>query len=107
MHGARTLSLVALSLVLAVVAVGTPAVAQAPKYGGILNLAQRADPAQGFAIHETGTIDVVWPGSPCFNNLVVFDPLKKQESIDTIIGDLADKWSWQDKIGRASWRERV
>jgi len=96
MHGARTLSLVALSLVLAVVAVGTPAVAQAPKYGGILNLAQRADPAQGFAIHETGTIDVVWPASPCFNNLVYFDPLKKQESLDTIIGDLAEKWSWQD-----------
>jgi len=91
-----TLSLVALSLVLAVAAVSTPAVGQAPKYGGILNLPQRGDPAQGFAIHETGTIDVVWPGSPCFNNLVVFDPLKKQESVDTIIGDLAVKWSWQD-----------
>ena len=73
-----------------------PATAQTPKPGGILNLPQRGDPAQGFAIHETGTIDVVWPGSPCFNNLVVFDPLKKQESIDTIIGDLAEKWSWQD-----------
>src|SRR3990167_358530 len=96
MPGARTLSLVSLSLVLAVAAVSTPAVGQAPKYGGILNLAQRADPAQGFAIHETGTIDVVWPASPCFNNLVYFDPLKKQESLDTIVGDLAEKWSWQD-----------
>src|SRR3972149_1359517 len=95
MHGARTLSLVALSLVLPGAAAAPPAVAQAPKYGGILNLAQRADPAQGFAIHETGTIDVVWPGSPCFNNLVVFDPLKKQESIDTIIYDLSVKWAWQ------------
>jgi len=87
---------IALLLVLVAAAVSPPAVGQAPKYGGILTLPQRNDPAQGFAIHETGTIDVVWPGSPCFNNLVVFDPLKKQESIDTIIGDLAEKWSWQD-----------
>jgi len=33
---------------------------------------------------------------PCFNNLVLFDPLKQQESADTIIGELAEKWSWQD-----------
>src|SRR3989338_9150029 len=96
MPGARTLSLVALSLVLALVAVGTPAVAQAPKYGGILNPPRGAPPAGGSAIHEAGTINVVWPASPCFNNLVYFDPLKKQESLDTIVGDLAEKWSWQD-----------
>ena len=33
---------------------------------------------------------------PCFNNLVLFDPLKTVESPDTIIGELAEKWSWQD-----------
>ncbi len=33
---------------------------------------------------------------PCFNNLVLFDPLKKTESVDTIIGELAERWSWQD-----------
>src|SRR5207248_5386634 len=27
---------------------------------------------------------------------VVYDPAKKTESLDTIIGDLAEKWSWQD-----------
>jgi peptide/nickel transport system substrate-binding protein len=89
-------SLIAAVLVVIVAAGGTPALGQTPKSGGILNVAQRGDPAQGFAIHETSTIDVVWPGAPCFNNLVVYDPLKKQESIDTIIGDLAEKWSWQD-----------
>ena len=33
---------------------------------------------------------------PCFNNLVLFDPLKTVESAETIIGELAEKWSWQD-----------
>ena len=56
----------------------------------------REDLAQGFSIHETSTISTVWPAMPCFNNLVLFDPLKKQESMDTIIGELAEKWSWQD-----------
>src|SRR5581483_982929 len=75
-----------------------PAAAQSrpPKPGGILNVMQREDLPQGFSIHETATISTVWPSMPCFNNLVIFDPLKKTESMDTIIGELAEKWSWQD-----------
>jgi len=61
-----------------------------------LNITQREDLPQGFAIHETSTISTVWPAMPCLNNLVLFDPLKKTESMDTIIGELAEKWSWQD-----------
>jgi peptide/nickel transport system substrate-binding protein len=72
------------------------AVAQTPKPGGTLSITQREDLPQGFAIHETSTISTVWPGMPCFNNLVLFDPLKATESADTIIGELAEKWSWQD-----------
>jgi peptide/nickel transport system substrate-binding protein len=74
----------------------TPAVGQAPKSGGTLNVMLREDLAQGFAVHETSTISVVFPSSPCFNNLVFFDPMKSTESLDTIIGELAEKWSWQD-----------
>ncbi|HEV8585328.1 MAG TPA: ABC transporter substrate-binding protein [Methylomirabilota bacterium] len=74
----------------------SPAISQTPKSGGVITHTNRADPAQGFAIHETSTIDVVWPAMPCFNNLVLFDPLKKTESMDTIVGELAEKWSWQD-----------
>ena len=70
--------------------------AQTPKPGGTLAITQREDLPQGFAIHETSTISTVWPAMPCFNNLVLFDPLKKTESVDTIIGELAEKWSWQD-----------
>ena len=87
--------LLALSLIGGVLAV-RPAESQAPKTGGSLNVMLREDLSQGFAIHETATISTVWPASPCFNNLVFFDPLKRQESVDTIIGELAEKWSWQD-----------
>src|SRR5262245_20087436 len=52
--------------------------------------------SQGFAIHESSTISTVFPAAPCFNNLVQFDPAKAIESTDTIVGDLAEKWSWQD-----------
>jgi peptide/nickel transport system substrate-binding protein len=90
-----TAALTVLAAVL-VALVGTPAVSQTPKSGGVITHTNRADPAQGFAIHETSTIDVVWPAMPCFNNLVLFDPLKKTESLDTIVGELAEKWSWQD-----------
>ncbi|RMF90339.1 MAG: ABC transporter substrate-binding protein, partial [Nitrospinota bacterium] len=67
----------------------------APKYGGILNATHRGDPPS-LSIHEEATISTVWPMMPCYNNLVLFDPLKKQESAETIIGELAKSWEWQD-----------
>src|SRR5436309_2523982 len=90
-----SISLTAVSLMLVVV-LGTPAISQTPKAGGTLNVTQREDLPQGFAIHESQTSSTVWPSMPCFNNLVVYDPTKKVESLDTIVGDLAEKWSWQD-----------
>jgi peptide/nickel transport system substrate-binding protein len=99
---ARSVASVMLALALLGGAVATrPAESQtpaspAPKSGGSLNVMLREDLSQGFAIHETSTISTVFPASPCFNNLVFFDPLKRQESVDTIIGELAEKWSWQD-----------
>src|SRR5437899_3977001 len=90
-----SISLTAVSLMLVVV-LGTPALSQTPRAGGTLNITQREDLPQGFAIHETQTSSTVWPSMPCFNNLVVYDPTKKVESLDTIVGDLAEKWSWQD-----------
>jgi len=73
-----------------------PAGAETPKAGGHLNVMLREDLSQGFSIHETSTISTVWPAMPCLNNLVIFDPLKRVESVDTIVGELAEKWSWQD-----------
>ncbi len=88
-------TMTALALV-AVVGAPAAAFAQAPKYGGVLNVMQREELPQGFSIHETSTIATVWPASPCFNNLVYFDPMKPAETADTIVGELAERWSWQD-----------
>jgi peptide/nickel transport system substrate-binding protein len=79
------------------VAAGSPAptTAQTPKRGGILTAMLAEDPP-GLSIHESSTISGVWPVAPCYSNLVLFDPLKPQESADTVIPELAEKWSWQD-----------
>ena len=66
------------------------------KPGGTLNVMLREDLSQGFAVHETATISVVFPSSPCFNNLVMFDPANPVESPENVVPELAEKWSWQD-----------
>jgi peptide/nickel transport system substrate-binding protein len=88
----RRLSLLALLATLVVVEV---AHGQTPKRGGILSSMVTEDPP-GFSIHESATVSTVWPMSPCYNNLVYFDAAKSQETVDTIVGELAEKWSWQD-----------
>ena len=84
-----------LALLVTIGALVAPAAAQTPKRGGILNSLVTEDPP-GFSIHESATVSTVWPMSPCYNNLVYFDPLKAQETVDTVVPDLAEKWSWQD-----------
>jgi peptide/nickel transport system substrate-binding protein len=91
---ARSRLSLALGLVLLVTAV-VPAVGQTPKRGGILNAMLIENPP-GFSIHEAATIAGVWPVAPCYSNLVIFDPLKQIEAADTVIPELAEKWSWQD-----------
>src|SRR5262245_55818707 len=96
MRGLRIASLT-VATALAVAGLGVAlATAQAPKSGGSLNIMLREDLPQGFAVHETSTYSSSFPSQPCFNNLVIFDPAKKVESADTVVGDLAEKWSWQD-----------
>jgi peptide/nickel transport system substrate-binding protein len=87
-----------LSLALAglVLLTGDPAEGQAPRSGGSLTLRLREDLPQGFAIHESATISTMWPAMPCFSNLVLFDPLKPTHSADAIVGELAERWSWQE-----------
>src|SRR5262249_18490570 len=87
----KRLSAVALVLLLA-----WPVAAQTPKPGGTLNLRLREDLPQGFAIHESPTISTLWPAMPCFSNLVLFDPAKPTHGPDTIVGQLVERWSWQD-----------
>ena len=62
----------------------------------MLKLVHREDLPQGFAIHETATNSVTWPAMPCYSNLVIFDQAKRIERPDTIVPELAERWSWQD-----------
>ena len=76
--------------------VPTPTPILAGKPGGTLNVMLREDLSQGFAVHESATISVVFPSSPCFNNLVMFDPANPVENPDSVVPELAERWSWQD-----------
>jgi peptide/nickel transport system substrate-binding protein len=77
---------------------GAPAPTPMPagKPGGTLNVMLREDLAPGFAVHESATISTVFPSSPCFSNLVMFDAATPVESMDSVVPELAEKWSWQD-----------
>ena len=91
MRAGRIVTLGALVVVLA----ATVAQGQTPKRGGVLNAMLGEDPP-GFSIHEVATISGLWPVAPCYSNLVIFDPLKRNESAQTVLPELAEKWSWQD-----------
>src|SRR3989442_12727204 len=79
-----------------VVAVASPALGQAPRSGGSITLRLREDLPQGFAIHESATISTMWPAMPCLSNLVLFDPLEPTHSVDSIVGELAERWACQE-----------
>ena len=86
----------ALCLVVAAVLGGRLAAeGQTPKRGGVLQSVLIEDPP-GLLVHESATVSNTWPMSPCYSNLVYFHPLKSLESADTVIPELAEKWSWQD-----------
>ncbi|MBV9828253.1 MAG: ABC transporter substrate-binding protein [Alphaproteobacteria bacterium] len=80
-------------LALAAGASSFPAAAQ--KQGGILKLYHRDSPAS-VSIMEEATISAVIPMAGVFNNLVVFDPKVPQESLQSVISDLATEWHWSD-----------
>ena len=69
--------------------------ANAQKQGGTLRIFHRDSPAN-MSIHEEGTISVVAPIMPVFNNLVLFNQHEKQNRLDNIVPDLADSWSWSE-----------
>jgi peptide/nickel transport system substrate-binding protein len=72
-----------------------PTVAFAQKPGGVMRIYHRGNPPSA-SIHEEATTSTVMPFAVVYNNLIEFDPKKPLNSIDTIIPDLADKWSWDD-----------
>ncbi len=64
-----------------------------PKQGGILRLYHRDSPGSA-SIHEGATYSVNIPFMPVMNNLVVFNQTVAQNSVDLIVPDLAESWTW-------------
>src|ERR1700741_203553 len=70
-----------------------PAAAQKP--GGILKMYSPDSPAS-MSIHEEATFVAEGPMMGVFNNLVMFDQHAKQNSLGSIVPDLATGWSWNE-----------
>jgi peptide/nickel transport system substrate-binding protein len=81
----------------------TPVAAQ--KSGGTLRLYHNDNPPSTSLLEES-TIASVTPFSAVFNNLVVFNPAKVHESIDTVVPDLAESWSWDATNTRLPFKLR-
>src|SRR5712664_2046301 len=82
---------------LAAVAMAHPVSAQ--KQGGILKSYSIDSPAS-MSIHEEVTIYALRPTMGVFNNLVMYDQQVKQNSMHSIVPDLASSWAWDEESGR-------
>ena len=67
----------------------------AQKQGGILKMYNPDSPAS-MSIHEEATIVSERPMMGVFNNLVMFDQHVPQNSLTSIVPDLATGWSWNE-----------
>src|ERR1700722_17408000 len=76
-----------------IIALAPPAAPQ--KKGCPLRLYHNDAPTSTSLLEESTSASVT-PFSAVFNNLVRFDPAKVHESIDTVIPDLAESWSWDE-----------
>jgi peptide/nickel transport system substrate-binding protein len=69
--------------------------ASAQKAGGILRMYSPDSPAS-MSIHEESTAFSERPMMAVFNNLVIFDQHVAQNSLDSVVPDLATGWSWNE-----------
>jgi peptide/nickel transport system substrate-binding protein len=84
-------------------AVAGPALAQQP--GGVLRVAHRDSPASMSTLEEV-TISTVAPMMGVFNNLVLFDQHVPQNTLQSIVPDLATDWSWNEDGTELTFRLR-
>jgi len=80
------------SVLLALTA-GDAALAQ--KSGGVLKISFFDNPAS-MSLHEEATGAALRPMMGVFNNLVMYDQHVAQNSMQTIIPDLAESWVWSE-----------
>src|SRR6516165_6058077 len=81
-------------LLLAAIAGGTPALAQKP--GGVLRV-HALDSPPSLSMHEEVDANPARAAMGIFNNLVMFDQHVKQNSMQSIVPDLAVSWSWSEE----------
>jgi peptide/nickel transport system substrate-binding protein len=87
---AKLTALVAAALAVACI---TSTQAAEPKHGGILHFYHRETPPS-LSIHEEATFSVNVPAMPIYNNLIIYDQHKPQNSMGTIVPELATSWTW-------------
>src|SRR5205809_6061878 len=76
-------------------ALGSGGGAFAQKSGGVLRI-QHWDSPASMSIHEEATYSVVVPIMGVMNNLVMFKQDVAQNSVQSIVPDLAESWSWSE-----------
>jgi peptide/nickel transport system substrate-binding protein len=86
-------------------AMSTALTAFAQKPGGVLKIYHRDSPAS-MSIHEEATISTVAPMMAVFNNLVIYDQQVPQNSLQSIVPDLAAGWSWNEDGAELTFRLR-
>jgi len=86
-------SLAAAAGMLTALAAAPAAVAQ--KQGGILRIYMIDSPAS-MSIHEESTVVAERPVMGVFNNLVLFDQHVAQNSLGSVVPELATGWSWSE-----------
>src|SRR2546425_511767 len=77
----------------------------AEKQGGILRVYHRDSPASA-SIHEEATYSVNVPFMPVFNNLVIYKQDVAQNSLESIVPDLAESWTWSGDNKTLSFKLR-
>src|SRR5881394_3792815 len=81
------------------------AVTSVQKQGGVLRIYQYDSPAS-MSIHEEAFNSAQNPMMAVFNNLVLFDQDAAQNRMDTIVPDLATKWSWNADMTELTFQLR-
>ena len=76
-----------------------------PKQGGILRVYHRDSPGSA-SIHEGATYSINIPFMPVFNNLVMFEQDVAQNSVDSIVPDLAESWAWSGDNKKLTFKLR-
>src|SRR3982074_2441315 len=101
MRSVRALAAIVLSLL----AVCDVALAAEPKQGGSFRVYHRDSPGSA-SIHEEATYSTNVPFMPVFNNLVIYKQDVAQNTMESIVPELAESWAWSGDNKTLSFKLR-